>query len=54
MDEQRWCVGDGGNVLFWLDNWGNVDFPLVNSINLSILINDLFLKVRDYTDQNGE
>lgn len=38
---QRWCVGDGREASFWLDNWGVDEFPLINYLNSSIPMCDV-------------
>lgn len=41
-NNQRWCVGDGRDTIFWLDNWGVCDFSIIFYLNLSIPMSDVF------------
>ena len=46
-------MGNGKDALFWLDNWGVCEPPLINSLNLSIPMSACLCHVEDLVSSNG-
>ncbi|EEF37630.1 conserved hypothetical protein [Ricinus communis] len=54
IDALSWSIGNGGKVRFWLDNWCNIEQPLVIFTNNRVPPEMLEDRLSKFLDANGQ